>query len=86
MFLILVIVVIVGILMTIRYMLSLRAEQTTRDLYESIYGDDIVPGPGDGGTTDVAPTGQEPPGGGDTAGGTGGLDDYSQYSDYDHNQ
>jgi hypothetical protein len=42
MFLILILVVIIGIAMTVRYMLSLRSEQTTRDLYESIYGDDIV--------------------------------------------
>jgi uncharacterized membrane protein len=48
-FLILVLVVIMGIGMTIRYMLSLRSEQTTRDLYESIYGDDIVGREGGGG-------------------------------------
>jgi hypothetical protein len=34
--------VVVGILATTRYMLNLRSEQHTRDLYESIYGEDMV--------------------------------------------
>jgi len=34
--------VVIGILATVRYMLNLRGEQSTRDLYESIYGEDLV--------------------------------------------
>jgi len=34
--------VVIGILATVRYMLNLRGEQHTRDLYESIYGEDMV--------------------------------------------
>jgi len=45
-FWLLVIVVVIGILATVRHMLNLRSEQSTRDLYESIYGDDIAPGQG----------------------------------------
>jgi hypothetical protein len=42
--------VVVGILATTRYMLNLRSEQHTRDLYESIYGEDMVGGqPGEPG-------------------------------------
>jgi len=41
-FFLLVIVVVIGILATVRYMLNLRGEQHTRDLYESIYGEDMV--------------------------------------------
>lgn len=41
-FFLLVIVVVIGILATVRYMLNLRGEQSTRDLYESIYGEDLV--------------------------------------------
>jgi hypothetical protein len=41
-FFLLVIVVVIGILATVRYMLNLRSEQSTRDLYESIYGEDMV--------------------------------------------
>jgi archaellum component FlaF (FlaF/FlaG flagellin family) len=41
-FIILVFVVIIGIGMTVRYMMGLRGEQSTRDLYESIYGDDLM--------------------------------------------
>jgi uncharacterized membrane protein len=60
-FWLLVLMVVVGILATTRYMLNLRSEQHTRDLYESIYGDDIVggqpseqgkPGGGEGGSSD----------------------------------
>jgi hypothetical protein len=43
-FWLLVLAVIVGILITLRYMLNLRSEQHTRDLYESIYGEDMVGG------------------------------------------
>ena len=43
-FWLLVIVVVIGILATVRYMLNLRSEQHTRDLYESIYGEDMVGG------------------------------------------
>jgi hypothetical protein len=46
MFYLLVLMVVVGILATTRYMLNLRSEQHTRDLYESIYGDDMVGGQG----------------------------------------
>jgi uncharacterized membrane protein len=41
-FWLLVIIVVIGILGTVRYMLNLRSEQHTRDLYESIYGEDMV--------------------------------------------
>jgi hypothetical protein len=43
-FWLLVLVVVIGILATVRYMLNLRSEQHNRDLYESIYGEDMVGG------------------------------------------
>jgi hypothetical protein len=90
-FLVLIIVIIIGILATVRYMLSLRAEQSARDLYESIYGDDLVGGakpggPGDdaGGEGGGASVPQDPE---DTRTGTiGPSDEYSSYSDYDFNK
>ena len=43
-FWLLVLIVVIGILAAVRYMLNLRSEQHTRDLYESIYGEDMVGG------------------------------------------
>jgi hypothetical protein len=65
-FFLLVIVVVIGILATVRYMLNLRGEQHTRDLYESIYGEDMVQEHETGGK-------------GGKGGGTGGDSDYSGY-------